>query len=350
MSTVTKKFFGTAPNGAETSLYTIKNASGAYVTVSDYGVTVVNIVVPDRDGVLDDIVLGFDNPTRYEETISYYGATVGRVANRIKDGKYTLNGKDYQLTINNGTNNLHSAEGCLAFKMYTAEIVENGVAFTRLSPAGEGGFPGNLKVTVTVTFDENNYLLFDYKATGDEDTVVAMTQHSFFNLGGHKAGITTGEFLKLNASFRAVIDDSLAANGEIVSVAGTPFDFREFKCIGDEPDADDQQLKIAGGYDHCFILDKSAPNEFELCATLKDDRTGRYLECYTTKPAIQLYCGNFIEDGTIGKDGAEYCYRGAVCLETQYVPNAINYPHLGSPILRKGEEYHHVTGYQFGTY
>lgn len=349
MSTVTKSFFGTLPDGSSANNYKIENASGAYVTVSDYGVTIVKIVVPDKNGVLGDVVLGFDNPTEYEETISYYGATIGRVANRIKDGKFTLNGVDYELTINNGTNNLHSAEGCFGFKMFEGEIVENGVRFSRLSPAGEGGFPGNLKVEITVTFDENNYLLLDYKAVSDEDTLVAMTNHSFFNLGGHENGATTGEYLKLESDFRAVIDDGIVPNGEIVKVEGTPFDFREFKRIGDEIDADDDQLRYAGGYDHCFILRKSAPGAFELAASLKDERTGRLLECYTTKPAMQFYAGNFIVDESNGKDGATYYYRGAVCLETQYTPNGALYPHLGSPILEKGEEYHHVTGYLFKT-
>lgn len=352
MSTVTKSIFGKLRDGKEIAIYKIESKTGAYITVSELGATIVNLVVPDKDGKLGDIVLGYDTLKEYEDNkdylkSSYYGATIGRVANRIRAGKFVLGGKEYTLTKNNGNNNLHSAEGCFGYLPFEGKIVEDGVALHRVSPAGEGGFPGNFDITVTIKFSDENVMSLEYDGTTDEDTLVAMTNHSFFNLGGHENGAITEEILKLNSNFFAVADDEVMPVGEIKNVKGTPFDFTEYKRISTDLSADCDQLKFAGGYDHCFLLNKTEPGKFEFAASIKDEKTGRQMDCYTTKPAIHIYGGNFIENGTKGKQGAEYCYRGAICFETEYVPNGMQYPHLGSPVLRKGERYHHKTEYRF---
>ena len=354
MSSVTKTLFGKLKDGRKINIFKIENKNGAYVTVSEYGCNIVNVVVPDRDGKLGDVVLGYDTLKEYEDqsdcmSSSYFGVTVGRVANRIGGAEFTLNGKTYSLTKNNGNNNLHSAEANFGYLPFKGTEIEDGVLMKRVSLAGEGGFPGNLVVGVAVTFDDDNVLKFEYKAVADDDTLVAMTNHSFFNLGGQESGPITDEYLKLNAPFMTPINGEILPIGEVKSVKGTPFDFMEYKRIGDDIGADDEQIKLAGGFDHCWILKKTEPGAFEFAASVHDDRTGRGMDCFTTKPAIQFYSGNFIVDGGKGKYGATYCYRGALCLETQYVPNGMQCPHLGSPVLRKGEEYHHVTAYRFYT-
>lgn len=343
--TVTKKDFGKTTQGEQVYLFQIKNSKGEYVNILNYGCIIQSIVVEGADKQLHDVVLGYDDLSGYENGTFFYGAFIGRCGNRIADGKFTLNGKTYELEINNAPNHLHGGSNGFNTKVYDYTIGENSVSLTRISPDGEANYPGNLAVEVTYTFDDNSCLRIDYKAKSDADTVVNLTNHSYFNLDGEDSGIVYEQILKLNSPAMIPVNENLIPTGEICTIAkGTPFDFSEGKKIGQDIEADDEQLKIAAGYDHTLLL----PKHEGLCefAEATAAKTGITLKAATTMPGFQFYSANFLE-GKPGKQNHEYVRRGAFCLETQYVPNAVNCNVFDSPVLKANEETHTTTTYTF---
>lgn len=328
-------------------LYTITNSNNMSASVTDFGANLVSLCVPDRNGKLDDIVLGFDRAKEYEKNPSFFGSTIGRNANRIGGAKFTLNGCTYNLEVNDGPNNLHSSfKGGYNKRVYKAEIIAgNAVKFTLESPDMDQGYPGNLTLSVTYTLTEDNALEIEYNAECDKDTVLNVTNHSYFNLSGHASGSAMHHKLMLNAShFTPTVPGSIPT-GEIAPVAGTPFDFTQLTTIGDRIGEDNLQLKLGKGYDHNFALDKEA-REYAQIAVLEDPKSGRVMKTYTDLPGVQFYAGNCIAKQK-GKGGAVYDRRHAVCLETQFFPDAINRPEFVSPVLKKGDKFYSKTRYEF---
>lgn len=344
MSIVSEKF-GTTKDGAEVTRYTITNKNGLSMSALDYGAVISHLMVPDKNGTLGDIVLGFDDVAGYEVNGCFFGSFIGRHGNRIGDAKFTLNGKTYELEKNDGKNNLHGGTPGYHQVMYAAETTENSVTFTRVSPDMEQGYPGNLDISVTYTLTDENELRIDYKMKSDQDTLCNPTNHSYFNLKGHNGGTITDHKLYLKANGFTETSDDLIPNGTIVDVTGTPMDFRKKKLIGQDIDKDYQPLKVAGGYDHNFVLDKKE-GVLEKIGEVSEDTSGRTMEIYTDLPGMQLYSGNFIEKED-GKDGNVYTYRTGICFETQYFPNSINIPEFDSCVLKAGEEFTSTTIYRF---
>lgn len=330
-----KKPFGILPGGEQAFLYTISDGK-LTAQISDFGATLVRLYVQ-----AEDVVLGFDDANGYLNSTTYFGATVGRNANRIGGACFTLNGKTVQLPQNEKTNNLHSGPDSYAYRLWQVERhTENAITFSLHSPHGDQGFPGNADVQVTYTLEENA-LSITYEAVSDADTVFNLTNHSYFNLAGHhRPELAMGQTLQLNASYFTPSDAESIPTGEKRSVAATPMDFRSPKPIGRDLDQDYDALHLQGGYDHNFCLDGS------LAAILCDPVSGRKMEVTTDCPGIQFYSGNFLQ-GEIGKDGISYCYRGGVALETQYYPNAVNNPQWPQPIVKAGEIYRSQTKYTF---
>jgi len=324
---------------------TLKNAKGATAKVITYGATLTELWVPDRTGKLGDVVLGFDNIQGYVGKHPWFGATVGRVANRIAKGKFTLDGKEYSLEINNAPNNLHSGSIGLSHVVWKAEPLHEphaaAVRLTAVSPDGDGGFPGSLSVTLVYRLTDSNELKLEYTATTDKATPVNLTNHSYFNLDGGKDVL--GEVLYLPAERYTPVDATLIPTGEIKPVKGTPLDFTHPVAIG----AHIADMKgDPGGYDHNFVLNGGA-GKLKLAARVVDPASGRHMETWTTEPAVQFYTGNFL-DGTItGKRGVVYGKHSAFCLETQHYPDSMNQPSFPSVILRPGATYRTETIYKF---
>lgn len=344
MSVTTSKF-GTTKEGNEVTCYTVENKNGMRADFIDYGANIVRLFVPDQEGKLDDVVLGFDDVASYEVNGCFFGSFIGRHGNRIGDAKFELNGVTYELEKNDGANNLHGGTPGYNKVMYRAETTENSVTFSRVSPNMEQGYPGNLEISVTYTITDDNELKIFYQAKSDKDTLCNVTNHSYFNLRGHDGGEITDHKVWIQANGFTETSDDLIPNGNIVDVTGTPMDFRTKKTIGDEIEADYKPLKIAGGYDHNFALDKTA-GKVEKVAELSEDTTGRTMEVYTDLPGMQLYTGNFIVKEN-GKNGTEYTKRNGVCFETQFFPNSVNVPSFDSCVLRAGETFTSTTIYRF---
>ncbi len=347
---ITQKAFGKTSKGEETTLYTIANSNGMKVTFTDYGANIVSIYVPDSKGNIDDIALGFDNIAGYEENGPGFGSFIGRHANRIGGAKFELNNKVYELEKNDGENNLHG--GFVGYNkfMYDTEIYEEddiaSIEFSRLSPHMEQGFPGNLDITVTYSLTEANELVIEYYAISDKDTIVNLTNHSYFNLAGHNAGSILDHQVWIKANQFTPTSADLIPTGELWDVTGTPMDFRKLKKIGQEIDADYEPLKMAGGYDHNFILDISG-TEVEKVAELYEETSGRRMEVFTDLPGMQLYTANMLTPVKNGKEGATYARRTGVCFETQYYPNSCNISTFTSCVLKAGKEFDSVTIYRF---
>lgn len=343
--------FGKMPDGRTVELYTLKNGKGMEAAITTYGARIVSIVVPDRDGHRADVVLGFDNLQGYLGKDPYFGATVGRFANRIANGEFKLDGKTYKLPINNGPNSLHGGTVGFDKKVWTAhEVSQNppSVEMSYLSKNGEEGYPGDLTVKVKFTLTDGDELRLDYTATTDKDTVVNFTNHSYFNLSGEGSGSILGEEMMINADSFTPINANMIPTGEIKSVEGTPFDFRKLTPIGARINEDNQQLKFAHGYDDNFVINRKGPG-LVLAARAVDPESGRTLECFTTEPGLQFYTGNFL-DGTIhGKGGKVYGNRSAFTFETQHYPDSPNHPNFPSTELKPGEMFHQTTVFKFGT-
>jgi aldose 1-epimerase len=345
--------FGAIASGEKTDLYVLTNRRGMTVAITNYGATVVSIKVPDRAGKFRDVVLGFETPKEYEDGTAHIGGTIGRYANRIAHGTFTLAGKTYTLPKNNGENTLHG--GVLGFdkRIWTADQSpsKDGVAvqFTYVSPDGEEGFPGTLSAMVVFTLlNDKNELRIDYYANSDKPTVVNLTNHSYFNLAGQGNGDILLQTLQLNASKFTPVDAGLIPTGELRDVKNTPFDFTRPVVIGERINGTDEQLKLGRGYDHNWVLDrKTGFSGIELAAVARDPQSGRVLEVLTTEPGIQFYTGNFLDGTAHGKEGKVYEQRYAFCLETQHFPDSPNHPGFPSTTLFPSRPFHSTTIFRF---
>jgi aldose 1-epimerase len=347
---VTRAAFGMTREQVPVEMYTLTNANGLEMRAITYGGIITSLKVPDRSGHLDDIVLGFDSIDGYLKAPSYFGAIVGRYGNRIAKGQFTLDGKTFQLATNNGPNHLHGGVKGFDKVLWTAMPAEGAdgvsVTFTRTSPDGEEGYPGNLQVSVRYLLTDKNELAIDYRATSGKATPVNLTQHSYFNLAADDGDIL-GHELTLNADRYTPVDDTLIPTGELAPVEGTPFDFRTGNIIGARINADNEQLKNGKGYDHNWVLNRTGPG-LQRAAFVLDPKSGRTLEVATTEPGIQFYSGNFL-DGTItGKGGRVYKPRAGFCLETQHYPDSPNHANFPSTILQPGQTYASRTVFTFG--
>ncbi|MCV6606047.1 MAG: galactose mutarotase, partial [Porticoccaceae bacterium] len=339
-------------DGREVMLTTLSNNAGTRVAIMDLGATIVELQTADRDGNLADITLGFDNPGQYLTDSPYFGAIVGRYANRIKEGKFSLDGKEYSLAINNGPNALHG--GLVGFdkRLWQSETAssesEASVTFSLVSEDGDEGYPGTLNVQVIYTLDDNNQLRVDYLATTDKTTVVNLSQHAYFNLDGHDSGAITDHELLLNASHYTPVDSTLIPTGDIATVTNTPMDFREAKAIGRDIGVEHEQLEFGKGYDHNWVLDKTTDETLQLAASVYAPESGRTLVITTDQPGVQFYAGNFLDGSITGKGGAVYRHRNGFCLETQHYPDSPNQPNFPSTVLKPGEQYKTSTVFEFG--
>ena len=347
---VTQAAFGQTPDGPVTK-YTLENANGMQVSVINQGGIITEILAPDRDGNMADVALGFDSLGGYLGDYPYFGAFIGRYGNRIAEGKFELDGEQYTLPVNNGPNSLHGGLRGFDKKYWTATPLEEndrvGVRLTGTSPDGEEGYPGTLTVTVDYWLDDDNALTLDYTAETDRATPVNLTNHTYFNLGGAGNGDILGHELMIAADRYTPVDETLIPTGELRSVEGTPFDFREPTPIGERIEADDEQIRFGGGYDHNFVLNRRGQGLREI-ATVYEPQSGRTLEVETTEPGVQFYSGNFLDGSNIGKGGQPYELRTGFCLETQHFPDSPNQPDFPSTILEPGETYRSTTVYRFG--
>ncbi|MDP2955421.1 MAG: aldose epimerase family protein [Longimicrobiales bacterium] len=353
-ATVTQQSFGVTADGDSVQAFTLTNANGMEVRAMTYGGIILSLKVPDRDGTLGDVVLGYDDLDGYLRETPYFGAIIGRYGNRIGGARFELDGATYALEANNGANHLHGGKRGFDKLVWEAQPMHLGnavgVVFRRTSPGGEGGYPGALAVQVTYMLTDNNELIFDYLASSDAATPVNLTQHSYFNLAGDGSGDVLGHLLTLNADRYTPVDGGLIPTGELVSVEGTPFDFRSPHAIGERIGEDNEQIVRGGGYDHNFVLNRegTADGELVLAARVEEPTSGRFLEIRTTEPGVQLYSGNFLDGSLTGKGGAVYQHRYGFCLETQHFPDSPNKPDFPSTILRPGEEYRSRTVLTFG--
>lgn len=347
---VSKQSFGKTPDGTQVDIYTLK--SGALeARILTYGGIIQELKVPDKSGKSADIVLGFDSIDGYaggpKPNPPFFGAIIGRYANRIAGGKFTLDGKTYEIPKIEPTNSLHGGTKGFDKVVWTAKEIPHGVELTYVSPDGDQGFPGKLTTVVRYTL-EGHDLKVDYSATTDKDTVVNLTNHSYFNLSGQGNGDILKHEVKINASHYTPVDANLIPTGELAPVEGTPFDFRKPTAVGARIDADNEQIKLGHGYDHNWVLD-SEGKKFSEAAEVYEPSSGRVLQVWTDQPGIQFYTGNFL-DGTLkGKDGKTYVHRAALCLETQHFPDSPNHPKFPSTELKPGQKYHKVTVFRFST-
>jgi aldose 1-epimerase len=341
---VQKERFGETEDGEAVDLYTLRNRNGLVAKVTNYGATLTELHVPDRNGELVDVVLGFDNLEQYLRH-RYYGSTLGRVANRIAEGRFTLDGNEYTLAINAAPNHLHGGDKGFDKVVWQAEPVDKeegpAVRFAYLSPDGEEGYPGNLQVEVTYTLTHEDALRIDYRATTDRATPVNLSHHSYFNLSGAGNGDVRDHVLEINADHYTPPDENLIPTGEIAPVAGTPFDLRSPTAVGEQID----QLP-GGGYDENFVLNDRA-GEVAWAARLYSPRTGVFMELLTDQPSLQLYTGNHLDGTLVGKQGKAYPKHAGLCLEAQHPPDAINQPAFPSVVLRPGETYTQTTIHRF---
>jgi aldose 1-epimerase len=340
------------PDGRPVESFTLTNAGGLELRAISYGAIIVSLRVPDRDGRLDDVVLGHDDLEGYLSKPAYFGALVGRYGNRIAGGRFTLDGRTYTLATNNGPNHLHGGVRGFDKQLWKAEPFERpgatGIVFTRVSPDGEEGYPGNLDVRVTYTLTDGNEASFEYFATTDKPTVVNLTQHSYFNLAGDGKRDVLGHELMIDADRFTPVDKTLIPTGVLAPVAGTPFDFRKPTAIGLRIGADHEQIRHGGGYDHNYVLNRSG-GALALAARVYEPTTGRTMAVATTEPGIQFYSGNFLDGSIKGKGGHVYARRYGFCLETQHFPDSPNKPAFPSTVLRPGQEYRTKTVLTFGT-
>lgn len=339
--------FGKTKEGNTVTKYLLKNKNGMEVAVMDLGATIVSVLVPDREGVNRDVVLGYDTSQEYQDHTCYFGAVIGRNANRIGGAKIVLDDREYPLEKNDNGNNLHSGKNGFNSVIWNVEQQkEDEITFSYLSKDLEQDFPGNMTAKVIYTVTDDNALSIAYEAVSDQTTVANFTNHAYFNLNGHDSGCMENQELEILASYYTPVKDGEAIpTGNVEKVAGTPMDFRKMKKIGQDIGVDFEQLKFVGGYDHNFVLDK-ADGTMQLAARARSEKSGICMDVYTDCVGIQLYAGNFIGKQT-GKGGASYDSRHAFCLETQYFPNAVNEPNFKSPVLHVGETYHSQTKYCF---
>ncbi len=352
-ATLDRAPYGTTQDGRAVDIYTMINDHGVRVRFLSYGGVITEIVVPDRTGRLDNIVLGLSNLHDYETRSAHFGSITGRFANRIAHAQFTLDGQTYHLIANNGTNTLHGGPNALDKQVWDVAQtqVQNGVAATLsyVSKDGDQGFPGTLTTHVTYTLTNDNALRIDYVATTDKDTVINFTNHSYFNLAGNGSGSVADQMLLVNAERYTPAGPDQIPTGEIAPVEGTPFDFRQMMPIGARLNSPFQQMVYAHGYDHNFVLNKPAGNAIGFAARGYDPRTGRVIDCLTTEPAVQVYTANGLNGSLVGSSGTTYRQTEAFTLETQHFPDSPNQPGFPSTILKPGQQFHSTTIYRFAT-
>jgi aldose 1-epimerase len=349
-SRIQRLLFGHLPDGTAVERFALRGASGLEMEVSAYGGAILSLRVPDREGRLGDVVLGFDRLQGYVDDRGYFGVLIGRLANRIRGGRFRLDGREYALPVNDGGNHLHGGPGGFHKVAWRAEPTEEngtvGVRLDRRSPDGEQGYPGNLDVTVTYRLTLEGALVIDYAAETDQPTPVSLTQHTYFNLSGDPVRDVLDHELELHADRFTPADGGLIPTGELVPVAGTPFDFRTPTTIGARIGDGDPRLAGVGGYDHNFVVsDGDAP--LSTAARVHEPRSGRVLELFTTEPGLQFYSGNYLDGSAVGKNGQPYGYRCGFCLEPQKFPDSPNHPDFPTCIVRPGQRYTSRTVYRF---
>ena len=349
-ATVTKTSFGKTSAGESVDLYTLRNVNGVEAKITNYGGIVVSLKVPDRNRKFDDVVLGFNDFESYMNNGPYFGALIGRYGNRIAKGRFTLNGVEYKLAVNNGENHLHGGIKGFDKVIWTGSETKTkagpAVVLTYLSKDGEEGYPGNLQVRVVYTLTNDNGLKIDYSATTDKDTVINLTHHSYFNLAGEGNGDILNHLLMINANRFVPTDAGSIPTGELRRVAGTPFDFLKSTAIGARIDQDEEQLKLGNGYDHTYVIN-GRPGTLRPAATASEPTSGRVMQVWTTEPGVQLYTGNFLDGTLTGKLGKVYQRRFGFCLETQHFPDSPNHPSFPTTTLKKGATYKSTTIYKF---
>lgn len=339
--------FGRLDNGETIYLYTLANRTGMTVQIINYGAIMVSLKVPDGAGNFEDVILGFDDLEGYVNDQSYQGAIVGRFGNRIAGGKIRLDGKDYQLSVNDGNNHLHGGFTGFFKAVWDAQQESpNTLRLTLVSPAGEEGYPGNVHMTVTYCVTEDNSLKIEYRGTTDEPTILNPTSHGYFNLTGSPQNSILEHHLTIDADYITPVNSTLIPTGELLHVQGTPFDFRKPRPIGEAINADHEQLRFGSGYDHNWVLNNYT-GAVRKVAELYDPDSGRLMELLTDQPGLQFYSGNFLDGSLVGKKGQKYRFRTALCLEAQHFPDSPNKPNFPSVILRPGEEYGQTTIYRF---
>ena len=347
---ITRSFYGKTLEGKDVDIFKLSNNNGMVAEISNYGGVVVSLMVPDKNGKIDDVVLGYDKLEGYIKGKCFFGAIIGRHANRIQDSSFEINGKVYNVTKNEGENQLHG--GLIGFDkvVWDAEIVKKGedecLQLSYTSKDGEEGYPGNLDVKVIYALTNDNALSIEYFAVSDKDTVVNLTNHSYFNLSGHGSGDILKHQLIIDADKFTVNDKESLPTGEIRDVKGSPMDFTTLKSVESGIFSECEQIAFGHGYDHNWVL-KVSGQKPEKAAEVFDPSSGRVMEVYTTKPGVQFYSGNYVDESESCKDGATYVKNSGLCLETQYFPNALKHKHFPSPILKAGEEYKHTTIYKF---
>jgi aldose 1-epimerase len=345
------QLFGTTRDGRQAHLYHLANQNGMKAVVTNYGGAIISLLVPDRNGKPADIALGYDTLAGYEADKAYLGAIIGRFANRIAYGRFTLNGAAYTLPRNNGDNSLHGGTTGFNKRLWTAtEIADNGnpaLELAYLSSDGEEGYPGNLSARVVYTLTGQNDLKIDYYATTDKTTIVNLTNHSYFNLAGQGEGDILGHEVTLHARYFTPINARLIPTGEIRAVKGTPLDFTKKTAVGSRISSTDQQLQLASGYDHNWIPDRESDRTLVLAAEVYEPLSGRALQVFTTQPGIQFYSGNFLDGSIRGKQGKVYQHRYGFCLETQHYPDSPNHPKFPSTELQPGQHYRETAIFKF---
>lgn len=342
------KNFDTIIDGKKVNLYWIGNKD-IKASFTNYGGRLVSLLVKDKTGKPVDVVVGFNSAKGFKNsTEPYFGATIGRVGNRIAKGKFTLEGKQYQVPLNNGKNALHGGVKGFQDVVWDAEKTnENTLVFSYVSPDGEQGFPGNLKVKVTYTITDDNSIKMEYEATTDKTTIVNLTNHAFFNLNGEGSGKILNHQLQIYANEFTPVDEGLIPNGELKSVKNTPFDFTSQHTIGERIETKDEQLKFGKGYDHNYVLNGTKKNGLNHAATISGDQSGITMDIFTQEPGLQFYSGNFMQSKNTMKSGSKDDFRTAFALETQHFPDAPNQPKFASIVLKPGQKYHTVSYYQF---
>ena len=346
-ASVERKPFGTMPDGTPIHLYTLALPGGFRAAITDFGGAIVSLWTPDRNGALADVVLGYETLDAYLAGRSFFGGIIGRFGNRIARGRFRLDGVEHQLPLNDGANHLHGGSGGFDRVPWQAQPGAGAsLTLTRTSSDGEEGYPGNLRVAVTYALDGADTLRIEYRAETDRATPVNLTNHAYFNLAGHDGGSILDHELMIPADRMTPVDAGLIPTGELRPVAGTPFEFRAPRRVGDRIGEDEEQIQRGHGYDHNFVLARSGAS-LELAARVRDPRSGRVLEILTTEPAIQFYSGNFLTGADVGKGGTAYTHRTGFCLETQHFPDSPNQPTFPPTILRPGEVYRSTTTYRF---
>jgi aldose 1-epimerase len=347
---VTKQAFGKTADGRDIQLYTLTNKNGMTVAITNYGGIVQSIKTPDRNGKLDDIVLGFDTVDGYLKEHPYFGALIGRYGNRIAKATFTLNGQAYKLAANDGPNHLHGGIKGFDKQLWnareSADPASQRLELTYVSKDGEEGYPGTLSTTVVYTLTDENELRIVYTATTDKDTVLNLTNHSYFNLAGQGSGDILGHEIMIAADRFTPVDATLIPTGELKPVEGTPFDFRKPGVIGARINDKDEQIARGRGYDHNFVLNRTG-SDLALAARVTEPKSGRVMEVLTTQPGVQFYTGNFLDGTLTGKAGKVYQQRYGFCLETQHFPDSPNQPQFPSTVLKPGEQYRYTTVYRF---